>query len=329
MPASALDFDAAIEPLRFIGRRDVLESVFDRLNRKDLLSSSIVGGPKTGKTSLLRYIVSTDADRFCPPSLRLYVDAEPLGGRASSFDFWITALRAAQRQAPSPELSKTLARAKEGSLDVYDLEDLFDHYAEARKPIVIVIDNFETLIQNDAFWPPSSFFHDARSLAQRVPRGVAYITGTMRPLLDLWDPSRAASPYYNIFANILVGRMTDEDIGVIVHQVFTAAGVMPSREVLELVTAASDHHPGLVGHVAQFLAERLAKQEPADEESLVAMAENPIGPYISLARQIRTSLQPGERQLIDSLGQQPLTESNRLIFIQLKQYGLLPPGTEY
>jgi len=68
--------------------------------------------------------------------------------------------------------------------------------------------------------------------------------------------------------------------------------------------------------------------DAADEESLVPLFEDPNGPYIKLIRQIRTNLQPDERQLLDNLGQQTLTESSKRLLQQLRDYGLLPPGTE-
>jgi hypothetical protein len=330
MTPAALNFDAYIDPQAFRGRRDLLVQVFDRLNHPLFLSSSIVGGPKTGKTSMLRYIVSSEADACCRNCIRLYLDAEPLGGNASALNFWISVFRAAQKQSPSDSLAMALTRAKAGNLDIYDLEDVFDHYAEARCPFVVAIDNFECLLQNNNFWPPvSGFFHDARSLAQREPRGLAYITGTTRPLLDLWDPTRGASPYYNIFANILVSRMADADIVEIVNSVCAVAKIHATKSLIDLVTDASDQHPGLVGTVAQFLAKRLEQGKPADEDSLAELTGNPIGPYVTLTRQIRTNLQPAERQLIDRLGQQPLADSSRRLLSQLRDYGLLPPGTEY
>ncbi len=329
MAKMQLNFDAPLEPSFFVGRQNLLDQIFSRLNHSAFLSSSLVGGPQTGKTSMLRYVISEEAVNRCSSAIGLYVDAEPLGGNASAMDFWISLFRAAQKKAPSDALDRALARAKQGNLDIYDLEDVFDHFAETKTPFVVAIDNFEYLLKNQNFWPPNSgFFHDARSLAQRQPRGIAYITSTSRPLLDLWDPTRGASPYYNIFANILVARMTESDVAAIVKSVFAAAGVVPSAAVKTLIAEASDMQPGLVGPVAQFLAARVAAGDAADEESLVPLFEDPNGPYIKLIRQIRTNLQPDERQLLDNLGQQTLTESSKRLLQQLRDYGLLPPGTE-
>jgi len=329
----ALSFEGPLDPRSFRGRTSILNQIFSRLRSQELLSSSIVGVPLTGKTSLLRYFASPQASQHCPQTLRVYVDAEPLGGSAQSTDFWISVFRSIGKLQLSVNLAQilaeALARAKANTLDLYDLEDLFDAFAESKTPVAIAIDNFQILLNNNNFWPPGSdFFHVARSLAQRLPHGVAYVTTTTRPLLDLWDPTRNASPYYNIFANILVARMDQADVKAIVEMQCAIAGVACNNSLVDLVAAASDQHPYLVGRVAQHLVNRMAEQKPADVDCLAALVNDPNGPYVTLTRQIRVSLAPWERQLLDALRDQQLSVANRDILARLRDYGLLPPGTE-
>jgi hypothetical protein len=332
MTTPALSFEGPLDPQSFRGRAGILKQIFDRLQNKALLSSSIVGGPLTGKTSLLRYIASAQADKLAPKVLRIYVDAEPLGANARPTDFWISVFRALGRlQLPAAlatALTKVLERARDNKLDIYDLEDLFDSFAGAGTPVAIAIDNFQILLNNTNFWPPATdFFHVARSLSQRLPRGVAYITATLRPLLDLWDPTRNASPYYNIFANILVARMDGADVRALVIAHCDSAGVNHDGALVDLVSAASDQHPYLLGRVAHFLVQRLVAKEAADIDSLGVLVDDVNGPYVTLTRQIRLNLAAWERQLLDSPRQQ-LSSSNRDILVRLRDYGLLPPGTE-
>lgn len=75
MPAAVV-FDSTLPLTEFTGRRDLISQICQRLQHQELLSSSIVGGPKTGKTLLLRYLASAEAKaNFSSPLgfVRVYI----------------------------------------------------------------------------------------------------------------------------------------------------------------------------------------------------------------------------------------------------------------
>ena len=58
--------DAPVLPTEFAGREKAINKVRDQLLSREVLSAALVAGPRTGKTSLLRYLASPFADPIFP-----------------------------------------------------------------------------------------------------------------------------------------------------------------------------------------------------------------------------------------------------------------------
>lgn len=227
-------------------------------------------------------------------------------------------------------LDTYLQRARDHTLDVFDLEDLFDACANRKTPVALLIDDFDALLKNTSFWPPDNFLHVVRALGQRYPRGLAFVLATPWPLLDLWDPGRGASPYYNIFTTLPAGRLQDQDITSFVQQALTTAKLTAdAAEVIELVRAAADYHPYLAHYVTWLCIEELRAGHKPEPAGIAEKFRDADGPVVWLVRQIRAALTPSERQLLETLHTNPaqLTPPQKNTLRRLKGYGLLPPGT--
>lgn len=327
-------YNAPIPPDKFQGRADIVTPVCTRLSHVLVQSSCLVGGPMTGRTSLLRFLAA-DAGAAAYSDLkglrRVYVSAEAVGTTGSPPAFWATCLRELHRlqlpAAVSPILEEALLQAKNKTIDVYYLEDLFDAFAKNNEPVVLLIDDFDSLFRNDAFWPPNDFFHILRSLGQRNPRGLAFVVGTSRPLLDLWDATRGASPFYNIFFNVPVGRLDEGSAIDRIRQGYQVLGVECTAAEVDLVLAASERHPYLINHVGEVCA-KLKQQNILSQGTLAQELAKPDGPVVGLARQILSHLSVTEKQWVDFARNDParLTTAQRDLLRNLWNYGLIPPG---
>jgi hypothetical protein len=323
-----------IPPADFPGRTPAVKITCDRLAGSEFLSTAIVGGPKTGKTSLLRYLASD----YVKPSLpnnasvrRVYVDADLLGLKASAFDFWIRLLRQlrTQESALAPLLTPAITKAENEKLNIYHLEDLFDQCAAQKIQIVAIIDNWESLLRNPNFWPPDNFLHLVRYFGQRVPRTLAFVLASQRPLLDLWDPTKGASPYYNVFMSVEIPRLADAEIESYVKTAL--AGVNGLGDLVAMVNAASYGHPRLVSYVAWLCGEIVAKKESPKTAAIEEAFQDPDGPLVKLVQEIRGALSPAERQLVDLArnNQAALSSTQKDRLRNLARYGLLPPGLKF
>jgi hypothetical protein len=300
------DIGAPLAPDGFVGRKKAIDHVSGRLGEYTRQSTCLAGGPLTGKTSLLRYLAQSDVSANLPGlngACRVFFDGYSVGVSMLPSGFWggiFRGLQANPNAAPLQDLlADKLAKAKANQIDLYDLEDVFDEFAKAKMPVVIFINNFEILLQNSHFWPPYDFFHLVRSLGQREPRGVSFVITTYRKLLDLWDPNKGASPFYNIIGNVPVGLLEDDEIRQFLKNGFDELGLPLEADVEETIIEASEGHPYLVNYVAGLLVEWLKAGKAIGEKMLEDAFQDPEGPVVNLIRQIRGCLSPTEKALLD------------------------------
>jgi hypothetical protein len=222
-----------------------------------------------------------------------------------------------------------IQKARNGNIDLYDLEDTFDTFAREDFAVALFIGDFDNLLKNDKFWPPHDFFHIVRSLGQRQPRGLAFVVGIPRPMLDLWDASKRASPFYNIFASVHIGQLKEEEIRKIVREGFSDAGLSSDQSVEDLIIAASRGHPNLVNYIASLCAEMRKNGTSISQSALSKRFGETGGPVATLIMEMRRHLSTYERQLVDRMrtGSGQVTDAQKGTLYNLLQYGLLPPGT--
>lgn len=334
--------DAPLRPQFFRGRRGIVEPVCVRLRQPELLSSQIVGGPFSGKTSLLRFLASPFADAAlgsAASALRVYVDANGLGPQATPAQFWMLACRelrsAASDWAPMAAgtslraaLDNVLSRAQAGQLDLFDLQDLFDGCAGAGRPVVLLVDEFDTAIANPRFLPPAEFFNQIRNLNNRQPRGLAFVAGTTRPLSDVAAAAAGPSPPYNHFATIGMDPLDEGDIADHLHAWSQGCRVTLAPTLAALVTRLSNGQPLLAGALMRRAFEAAKTGQALDEAQALALLADPDGPVTRLNESLQTALSARERQAIATFINDPdsLTEAQTALLQRLRKFALLPPG---
>jgi hypothetical protein len=324
-----------ISPIEFKCRSDIIIRVCERLAPANFGSTNLVGGPCTGSTSLLRYLTSKEAQSRYPSlakSWNVMISGDAFGVTATSNYFWAYCFREIQRQMDlghlQSQVSEIVEKTKSGKFSLYDLEDFFDVCANSNQRVVLFIDDFINLLRNTNFWPPDNFFHQVRSLGQRLPRALAFVVATPRPLIDLWDPGKNASPFYNIFAVMPIGRLSEVEVKSILQNGFTDLGLKSNEEIEKLVLDASGGHPALVNYVADLCIQMIQKHGRIDVNNLYQVFGDPAGPVVALIRRIRQLLSLTERQWLDICREKPndLTRVQLDLLHALWEYGLLPPG---
>src|SRR5262249_44833196 len=123
MPPALVAFDAPLPPSEFRGREQAVKIICDRLLNSERQSTSVVGGPRTGKTSLLRYLASPFADKYLHGlSYRIYIDAQLLSSSAKPAEFWLQVLLPLREKVTAESdlvnlISKKITDAQLRSLD--------------------------------------------------------------------------------------------------------------------------------------------------------------------------------------------------------------------
>jgi hypothetical protein len=321
----------------FVTRAPVIEQICARLRQPELLSTVVVGGPRTGKTSLLRFLASGCADKCLAERaavIRVYVDAAPLGERSTPFDFWTRTFRELRRTlddrpagAPFvPAVERGEQAARQQTLDVFDIEDVFDTFARASLPVVLLIDDFHVLAANQHF-ASQDFFNVLRSMWQRVPHGLATVAASMRPLHEIAPRSSGPSPFYNVTATQMLGRLSAEEIREVVAALFRSGKVALPESAIAQIARASAGHPLLVHYIAAVAAAAVEDGHAFTDLELGQAIADPNGPFTGLTASILSVLGPSERRAVETLmGGGTLTASQSDLLKRLDAYGLVPVG---
>jgi AAA domain len=333
--------DVPLLPEHFKGRQSVVDPICERLRQRELLSSQVVGGPKSGKTSLLRYLASELADPALGSAanvVRIYVDAVALGPQDTTAQFWMLACRElknsptgatllGQDAALGATLAKALERSSKGALDIFDLQDLFDGFAAVKRPVVLLVDEFDTVIANAHFLPPAEFFNQVRNLCNRSPRGLAFVVTTGRPLSDVAATAAGPSPFYNQFGTIVLGPLSEEDIRTQLEWLAQRSGVALREDAWREVALASLGQPMLASHLACQMVQALAT-DASFEQQLRTTISDPDGPFVRLNQAILAALNAREQQAVQTWLTDPnaVTDVQRALLQRLRKFALLPPS---
>ncbi|MBN1450260.1 MAG: AAA-like domain-containing protein [Anaerolineales bacterium] len=182
-------------------------------------SAALVGEPRIGKTSLLRYIMSKETQKALygesAGKLRFqFMDAQTVGGQFDAPKFWELALipiaELAQQVSDLQAAYRTSRLEKFGN---FVLERLFTQLQAAGWRLVLLLDEFDMVLQHPVL-NQSEFYGGLRSLASRY-ESLALVIASRQSLSELnhatQEFSRMGSPYFNFLQEINLGAFKEKD----------------------------------------------------------------------------------------------------------------------
>ena len=261
MTANPFTFGNPIkDPPRFIGRQPEIRQITGRLLSSARESTSVVGERRMGKTSLLYHLAHPEVaagmgltpDRYC----MVYIDFQGLTD-ITPVRFWQRVLSKAARASCDTDLAVRFKEAAErGSLDLFDLEDLFTEVAERGLNLVLLLDEFEYVTQNPNFG--SDFFGGLRALA--IHHNVPLIPATRRELVDLCHSDEIkGSPFFNIFANVVLRPFQRVEAELLVEGYLRGSELAFAPEERESVFKLGGGHPFFLQMAGHYLVEGRAQ----------------------------------------------------------------------
>ncbi len=207
---------------QLVDRRREIRRITGRILNQNQ-STAIVGEPRTGKTSLLLYLVAPEErqELYGQDGKRMlfsFLDAQTFGGKLSQAQFWERALRPLQDSAVTPKLDSPLAQAYKmcvaNDFGAFVLERLFAQMDVGGWRLVLLLDEFDTLLHHPVL-NSAEFFGSLRSVVSRS-RAVALVIASRQSLAALnkntSEFSRTGSPYFNFLDEITLGPLPDKDV---------------------------------------------------------------------------------------------------------------------
>jgi hypothetical protein len=253
------------DPARFFGRSREIEQVFNRLRNAEAESSSIVGGRRIGKSSLLNYLAHADVRRrhgLDPErSIFVYVDLQMVDSHTTPGRLWQRLLAQMERHCRDGDLALKLREiVAAGLFDNFTLADLFDAVDRQGRHVVFLLDEFENVTTNPNF--DTGFFYGLRSLA--IQHSLSLVTSSQHELIELTHSQAIrSSPFFNIFANINVRLFSDVEAQQLLAASLAGTGIVFSEEELATMAEVAGGHPFFLQAAGHFLFAAYAKYADA------------------------------------------------------------------
>jgi len=253
-------------PDRFVNRRRELRRIASRIANQGQ-STAIIGEPRSGKTSLLLYLLApgTRAELYGESGKQLlfsYLDAQTLGGEFSQAQFWQYGLCSLHEGVIAREPDSALSRAydvcRENDFGCFVLERLLAQVGIEGWRLVLLLDEFDVLLHHPVL-NSAEFFGSLRSLASCSRGALALVVASRRPLTNLNKDtqqfSRAGSPYFNFLDEITLGPLPDK----YVTELLRWAGDRFTTDDRRFIARVAGGHPYLLQVTASEVWEAYAE----------------------------------------------------------------------
>jgi hypothetical protein len=245
MPTNPFTYGNPIsDPGRFFGRSREVEQIFGRLRNEEFESSSLVGGHRIGKTSLLNYLSDLGVQAshgFGPEAYTfVYANLQMVDEANGPEQLWRRLLTLIVRHCKSDTVTALLGVLEDERLDTFALDELFERLDDEGQHIVFLLDEFEHVTANKNFG--SDFYYGLRSLV--IHHQLALVTSSQRELIELTrNEAIKSSPFFNIFANINLRPFSQEEADLLISQSLSGTTVQFSEREIAQVFDLAGRHP--------------------------------------------------------------------------------------
>ncbi len=254
------------DPAYFFGRQRELERLYSAIATHQCVS--LVGERKMGKSSLLTRLSHAETLRSFgfEPALYLFVyfDLEGLAS-ARRDDFWLELLDTIAAQLPPGDMAQAIRKQTDGGeVRFLTARRALRRLRDTGLEIVLMLDEFESLARNAQFEP--DFYGELRSLAGEL--GLVILTASKRSLYDLTyeNSSTLSSPFFNIFSEMPVGLMTDEDARKILIELSSRSGTPLCAAEVDWALELAGPHPFFTQVIGSHLWEVPGCGQPRSPE---------------------------------------------------------------
>jgi hypothetical protein len=192
------------------------------------------------------------------------LDGQTFGSGFTQAQFWEYALQSLSAKitdAASP-LAQAYRTCQEDDFGTFVLERLLAQMREANWQLVLLLDEFDTLLHHEVL-NCTEFFGGLRSLASRSRGALTLVIASRQPLTMLnsktQELSRTGSPYFNFLDEVTLGPLSNKDATELLNR----AGDRFTPDDRRYLTKVASGHPYLLQVAASELWDAYA--EGADD----------------------------------------------------------------
>lgn len=259
-PLNPFRYGNPVPPDYFVGRADVLRTIFARIHNGE--STAIVGEPHIGKTSFLRYIrdeavrtawLGDTAAQFA----FIDIDCHLLPASYQPADFWGEVLTRIEETFAQPSIRGQIEVVRQSGYGSFSLKRLFDMIGRDRLRVILLVDEFDVLL-NHANFNTAEFFGALRSLAIQTD-GLALLCASRMPIAEMNRRSQEINPFGSPFFNNLIEArllsLQPAEVDALIDQSLAGSDITFAPEDRAYIAHITGRHPFLVQIAAAALFE--------------------------------------------------------------------------
>ena len=218
-----------VESERFIGRKNEIGMLQEQIIKGD--SALVVGDPRIGKTSLLRYISAESVRNMLYGSIAqklhfVYLDAQTFEEYFDPAHFWRRVLeeyyeRKVKFYPVSNKLTSTYLLCLEGGFDrEIHIEGFWECMKEEKLRLVILIDEFDRILSLSKL-NRASFLGQLRSFSSRFQSLSCILSVRNSPVVlngatqEVAKQLNLGSPFFNTFKPVYLAPFSDKDSSIL------------------------------------------------------------------------------------------------------------------
>lgn len=247
-----------VPPGLFVGRQDAIQLIFSRIATGD--STAIVGQPHMGKSSLLSYVADEQVlARYLADSggnhVFIQLDCHLLPASFGPLAFWERVLQRIKHAAHEKILSSAVSPDPALAGNPFALEDFFSTLGRSGVHVVLLVDEFDTLLDHPNF-RNAEFFGTLRSLSSRTG-GLLLLTASRLSLSEMnlrtHDYAPLGSPFFNTFAEVRLRAFRRDDLDDLLDRYLRGTSIEFSLDDRVFIERSSGSHPYLIQAAAWAL----------------------------------------------------------------------------
>ncbi len=260
-------------PDAFIDRQREVDLVFGHILAAQRGNVAISGPLGSGKTSLLRHIadpaVASQRGVTYPEFALVYLDIQSVAPFSAS-KFWHRIAQMLDRM-PGSHLAEPIdGLMARDEPDFVDLEEFVDGLADRGTTLVLLLDEFEWVLQvssAEAEAASRDFLATLASLARRTPRALCLMVATESPLPEVTRVigSWRGSPFPTIFIATTLRPFDRQEVGELLDRALGAERDLLSSEDCDLLYRATGGYPAALQAAAFALFQHRDSNVTAEE----------------------------------------------------------------
>ncbi len=264
-----------VPPSHFIGREREVRMIFDQIASPAPGSVAISGDRRMGKTSILQYVCDPAIiERWGLPEDRyvfLLLDCGSIGDFTPS-NFWQRVLGLLRRTTQDHTLAEAIRTiVTKPEVHYEDFEIILDEVHRIGQVLVLLLDEFEWVINVEDERSTLIFLGNLRALINRQPRVLSLITATRQELTELCRPLKfSTSPFYNSFVFQRLKPFTEANVNQLVDEALKQTTVQFSPDERAYICKIGGFHPYLVQRAASLIFDaKVNNLEVADCQKVI------------------------------------------------------------